>query len=1355
MAATHGLVAQGTATIRFINANRRDVSYGNVGLSTTLFEAGGVRPELSRLQWNPRQSGPTYAASIRYRDQLSEPPQSGGGAGPHLRNPENLTYLLRYDGEVRSFITPASDEQEPYELPLTAADFAWLNGLPSGAEVEFAIINSAAWGARDTDEAFEPVPEISTEDHLEGTAAMGLEVPELGLRYFSLNEDVEIGGKTWIGTPRLAFRDQSISTTGSKVAVDVQVGPEQIPDRGAMIGNDVILRFWHRKNGMWIQMANTFPGKIAHAPMEGLVMTVVIDPGPYPRTIDQRRFSHEDQQDYHPGDLGFEHIRKWQSRPQDFDWPFYVKPIPASRKETTLLTTRPVPQNQPPFVNDFDILLPPSPISTTPLRYASVRTALSIHDPEGDRTTVKWVDPNTNVVTEDATITTSVGTHTLSGNAILSTRTTAPESDGIDSVTIAVVDPDGSGDEVRQTGTVRAPNRAYTRILCPSETPTLFFTAGQQDVEVDIAALARYDSRFGFRLLSLEIPAEHSSILSRELITGPVALSGRGVRFDVGHVTNRTEFQVVWTAQHVLGDTDPTVCRINVVINPDQAFAWSHDEVSYTVRQPEADADVPDHTVYLDGLSIPRSGNTYRIKTAPDALKAAASIDNVAAQAKVDFVDPYPFPDPRPANYEGDTFSMVIAGRREIPSGADASLPLYAESDLTVNYTVLPAGATLSGNACEITVEDGHDSADSPYEFRVGVKSSLSIDARDLIHPTVGGGAIRFPSATASIQIIETHSDNPEIWSLSFDDEETPGIVDISGSGLGSTGTGGTGTGWFRVKNRLCPDSTAVTVYLRGETRIVSGLWPQKVVPTEGGAVFGNFGWLLRDHWGIPATTGNLRERRHPGIVNLREFGQVMIIEMDKFVPLLGPGVSAQLVKNRDPQWGGGDYDATIHVALDRATEVAIGKRRMFFYRWGDRSTWTQDILFTPFAQNDIIEAPAVPGAPYVIGEGFIGGIVEGGVEVVAGGQLESRLADLITRGIVRPVSITLPGSAMSTWVIYTEGLVSSLASVGGNAVFTPVGGVSAGGSIQGGAGFTITFGGVTQFEQGRLVANEVNRIMDVFEGSIRRATEEATRSVMRYEFGRGLTEGIELAGRALSGAGGFTQDALDGVIQAIISSEALRRISDADAAIAAIRATVETSEYIADFTEAITRAEGIIASAEAASQTAAIAGNLGAVEAVGRASNLTSGVASTTVQEGETIHGVASEGARLDSAIAVPSAAGADFAVEVVRSVWSNIGALINLAGWLRTWNTVVSKAVETQALRFHSADPNIFFIRGIGRTGLLAGDSQFTLTGYALNPGETIMLATGIVNGKPWKNAFMPVILRSLNPLRDWRDD
>ena len=123
-------------------------------------------------------------------------------------------------------------------------------------------------------------------------------------------------------------------------------------------------------------------------------------------------------------------------------------------------------------------------------------------------------------------------------------------------------------------------------------------------------------------------------------------------------------------------------------------------------------------------------------------MKASSSITG-GFRAVTDFVQPYPFPDPLPNNYEGDTFSFVIAGRREIPTGGDASLPLYAEDDLTVNYTVLPAGATLSGDACEISVLNGHDSDASPYEFSVGAGGSRAVDIRDLIRPTAGGGAIR------------------------------------------------------------------------------------------------------------------------------------------------------------------------------------------------------------------------------------------------------------------------------------------------------------------------------------------------------------------------------------------------------------------------------------------------------------------------------------------------------------------------------------------------------------------------------------------------------------------------------------
>ena len=713
------------------------------------------------------------------------------------------------------------------------------------------MMNTAAWGDRDIQESFDVPPESAAGDYLDGVVAVGLEIPALDLRYWSLDIDATIDGKVWVGDSRLSVAQQTVGVTNSNIVIDVRVGPEQVPDRGAILGNDVFVRWFVRRNGRWARIPNSFPGKVANIRLSGLVMTLTIDPGPYPQTIDQRRFSNEDQQTLHPGDRFFEYVNKWKERPKEFQWPFFIQPIPTTKREGgALLTTRPVPENSPVVLNDFSILLPPSPISTTPLRYAPVRTPISVVDPEGDRTTLKFVVDG--ITTDARSITGTNATHILAGNAVVSTRTTAAETNTTDTITLEANDPDGSNKPVRRTGTISAPNRAYTRIACRTEAPTLFFTSGQQDVRVDISTLAgAWNRDFGFRVISIGIPPANSDDLSYSLATTGQQ-QFRHVVFDVGTVTEEKTFQITWTAQHTIGDTDPTVCRANVVIRPDTSFSWTDERVAYTVRQPEADADIPNHRVFLDGFSNPRTGNTIRVKTAPDATKATATYNAQFNRLEVDFVDPYPFPDPLPNNYEGDKFTLVMAGRRTIPAGGDASLPLYAEDDLTVEYTALPAGATLSGNACEITIRDKGTSTDNPYDFNVGIGSGSQIDLIELIYPTAGGGGIRFnPNA---LEILEATANNPEIFTLSYDNAEEPGVVVATGSGLGR------GTGIIRVKNTLCPDETAVTIYIRGQSNIIYAIWPQKVVPNELG-IRGLYGvWLLQRSLGNTCYSGEFGE---------------------------------------------------------------------------------------------------------------------------------------------------------------------------------------------------------------------------------------------------------------------------------------------------------------------------------------------------------------------------------------------------------------------------------------------------------------------------------------------------------------
>ena len=1313
--ATHGLAAQGKATVRTINQNRRDVVF-NVFWAANLFASGAKTPELQRLQWNPNAASP-YPASIRFRDRGAG--FTGGGAGPHLNDPEDFTYMLRLGGVVHSFTTPASDEVEPYDFNLGKALFDALAATPSGTEVDFAIINTAAWGTRPLLEAFDRVPVAGVQDHLEGVVAMGFEIPELGIRYWSLDEDAEIDGQTWIGDSRLNVVSQSIDTTNSQVVIEVRLGPEQVPSRGGIMGNDVILRWWHRRNGRWVRIPNSFPGKVANIRLSGLVMTLTIDPGPFPQTLDQRQFSNEDQQALHPGDRYFEYTNKYRDRERKFLWPFFIKPESATVKEVTTLRTKPIPSNLPPRVNDFDILLPPSPISTTPLRYAPVRTVVQITDPEGDRTTVKWVDPVTGVATDARTITTSVGTHTLAGNEILSTRTIPPEAAGTDSVTIAVVDPDGSADEVRQTGTVNAPNRAYTRIRCPATTPTLFLTSGQQNIYVNIAGFARYDTRFGFRLVSVEVPTDNADELTARL--APTADQPGRVEFDVGTVTEESRFQIVWTAQHTIGDTDPTICRINVVIRPDQAFQWTDEKVTIQVRERPESTDgggVADHTLFLDGYSIPRNGNTYRVKTPPVSTKATVTIED-GFKARTNFVDPYPFPEDAAETKQQDTVQFVLAGRREVPSGGDASLPLYAEDDMTVCYEVLPAGATLSGNACELAIGylstvtnrmTGDGTEDSPFVFSVGAGGSFSIDARDLVYPTVGGGAIALAEGNA--QIIETHSNNPEIWSLSFDDAETPGVVDVTGTGLGVA------SGWFRVKNRLCPDDAAIRVYVRGQTNVLYAIWPQKIARGTS-SIYSPSGQSLTDSWGIPVTAGNQRTSS-------------FILNFDQFLPIADPDIKFRRIQDyQGPESAFGPYDHSVRVSIER-TQPSFGKKRMWAYYWPTGATYQQDILLSPHANHDIFSAPAQPGPPYILGEGFVGGITPGNVltsQVRPGTPGGLPGSDAL---VGQAFSLTLNERAWGAWLSFAEGVTQLL----GNAVFQNIGG-TIGGTVT-----TVEAYSFSQFTIAQEVAKTINEKL----AELKDALDFITEQELVAELTMGIGSAVAVLATSFAGPIGVA-GGLAGISAAL---NALLNFEELGARKAQIESILTSVEFVEGLEVAVRRAMAITETVTNTTEYAARA-----AEVTAQLGSLTSGGTTTVVEGGTTVGGVTAEGGTLTSNVAVPASTGEAAAAAVTRSVWANIGSAFSLLGWLRNWNTLMSKLVETQAVRFGTVDHNIATVRGVVRSGTLVGNKAFKLEGTYWNPGETLLTATGIVNGKPWKNVPLPVILRTLNPERDWRDD
>ena len=73
-------------------------------------------------------------------------------------------------------------------------------------------------------------------------------------------------------------------------------------------------------------------------------------------------------------------------------------------------------------------------------------------------------------------------------------------------------------------------------------------------------------------------------------------------------------------------------------------------------------------------------------------------------------------------------------------------------------------------------------------------------------------------------------------------------------------------------------------------------------------------------------------------------------------------------------RYSGGEYAHVMSVNLE-PDEAPIGKRRIFSYYYAPTgATYQQDVLISPHATHDIIEAPAQPGPPYIFGEGFVGG---------------------------------------------------------------------------------------------------------------------------------------------------------------------------------------------------------------------------------------------------------------------------------------------------------------------------------------------------------------------------------------------
>ena len=610
--ATHGLVAQGKATVARVNANRRDVRFGNQVIPTNFFSGSPQRPELSRLQWNPNAAAP-YPASIRYRDLPAG--QSGGGAGPHLNDPEDLLYLLRSGGVEHSFTTPASDETEPYAFNMGKPLRDWLTGLADGTQLDFAIVNTESWGARPTSEAFSAIPVTADADHLDGVVAFGFEVPALDLRYWSLDEDATIDGKTWIGDSRLSVSQQSASASASRITVQARVGPETVPDRGAILGNDVVVRWWYRRGGRWVRIPNTFPGKVANVRLSGLVMTLTIDPGPFPQSIDQRRFSNEDQQTFHPGDRFFEHAQKWKERPQDFRLAVLHRADRRDEGRDDRRCGRPAgyPRHPGESAAVHQQLLHPA--SSEPHRDEPLAVRSGVHGRPDHRPRRRH---GYDGVPRGGGI---AGRSELDGNQL---HGGARRNDDHRH-------PDG-GAGCERHGDHRNPRHGRGRGHHYADRDGFDAEPGSDsdhlprrpaDPEPDFRPAEHPGGyrRVGYLLRSQRLPGALDPNPAGS--SGEPDLHDRPAGLAVCPVQCRDDHRGTALSDHLDGavrnrehrsDRLPGECRPDpgseVCVDARTRFP------SRFSNRPE-DADVPDHTIFLDGLSIPRAGNTYRIKTPP------------------------------------------------------------------------------------------------------------------------------------------------------------------------------------------------------------------------------------------------------------------------------------------------------------------------------------------------------------------------------------------------------------------------------------------------------------------------------------------------------------------------------------------------------------------------------------------------------------------------------------------------------------------------------------------------------------------------------------------------------------------
>ena len=153
-------------------------------------------------------------------------------------------------------------------------------------------------------------------------AAIGVEIPSLDLRLWSLDDDAIAHGQVWIASP-IAFLDMD----GRKARIAIHHRPKSIlKDRGCRI------HFFRNDEGEWRRLPDFYIGRVEQVKQDGdgfLLLTLSPDYHEGPQQ--PRYFSHADQSELHPGDLGFEHAQYWIDRRKtaEFLWPAVTRQLPG------------------------------------------------------------------------------------------------------------------------------------------------------------------------------------------------------------------------------------------------------------------------------------------------------------------------------------------------------------------------------------------------------------------------------------------------------------------------------------------------------------------------------------------------------------------------------------------------------------------------------------------------------------------------------------------------------------------------------------------------------------------------------------------------------------------------------------------------------------------------------------------------------------------------------------------------------------------------------------------------------------------------------------------------------------------